>query len=309
MILVRCLINGTDKYYEGYGFLDDKKGFYTFRVKGNGSTESGIEKPVILNGIHGDFVQHAVENLDINLFRFPELFIEPVSVENVKEEYIKFIGPSFHPIIALSYEIKDELSIDLVSNLAINLLENDLTNDRELITYICEYLWEVVNNNPKLEYKEYYKSLIIQEYVQAQNLVQITFLEDSNLEIYERQPSKIKFPKEKVNDFVWAMNFIKANKRDGVEREAHNGPNDYHIHYVVVRGGRAKRTNKMLTFQPDIVPNILYWQEHNEEAIEESLPNGEKKKKKIYESCCECLKAINKENFRKPDNQSQVYYP
>lgn len=301
-------------YCEGYELFTNRRGFYLFRLKVNRSFDVIIDEPVILNGIQSDFVEPTINNLDkkVKSQRLRAVFsYTPFDKNKHSEEtFIRFLGPSFHPIIALAYEMQDDLRIDIITNLAINLLDKEINNDRNLIIYICEYLWELVNSNFHFEYTEYYRSIIIQEYAQAQTLYLIMALDECNLEVYEQYDSRVRYPNKKVNDTLWAMNYLSANKRDGVHREAHNGPQDYHIHYLVIVKDEPKRTNKLLTFDRDKETNELFWENHSEGGLNVDLPTPERKRKKIYEKCYGCLDKVKKKHFRKPSvGEAKIYYP
>ncbi|MDA1531112.1 hypothetical protein [Bacillus cereus] len=314
MEIVRQFRVNDITYCEGYERFADRKGFYLFRLKVNHSFNRVIDEPVLQNGIEGDFVKATINDLDrkVVLQRFRAIFRDTPFDKNKhsEETFIRFLGPSFHPIIALAYELQDDLRVDIITNLAINLLEKEINNDRNLIVYICEYLWELVNSNYHFEYTEYYNSVIIQEYAQAQTLNMIMAFEEFNLEVYEQYPPQFRYPNKKVHNKLWAMNYLSANKRDGVLRETHNGPHDYHIHYLVKVKDEPKRTNKLLTFDREKETNELYWENHNEGGINVELPKPERKRKKIYEKCYNCLVKIKKEHFRKPSKEEAIiYYP
>ncbi|MFN6792715.1 hypothetical protein [Bacillus sp. TD11] len=313
MHIVRHFRANDRIYCEGYESFTIGKGFYLFRLEVNESFSRVIDVPVLQSGIQNDFVKATINELDEKVrSRRLQAAINYISFDKNKhseETFIRFLGLNFHPIVALAYELQGDLRIDIITNMAINLLEKEINNDRNLITSICEYLWELVNSNLDFEYKEYYRANIIQEYVQAQTLDTVIALDEYNLEIYKEYPQEVRYPNKKVDDTLWTLSYIKVNKDDGLKRETHNGSNDYHIHYLTLVKGKPERTNKLLTFDSRKDSDELFWENHGKKYIETGLPTQEKKKKQIYDKCYKCLLKIGKQHFRKPSNDAQVYYP
>ena len=87
----------------------------------------------------------------------------------------------------------------------------------------------------------------------------------------------------------------------------------YHIHYVVMKDKKQKRTNIVFTFDPseisDSQPHVLHWEHHGSGLSKEPEQFGVRRRNAIYDTSCGFLSKLPKHEFKVPGSKSKVFWP
>jgi len=96
---------------------------------------------------------------------------------------------------------------------------------------------------------------------------------------------------------------------EGLVKENHGM--GYHIHYVMMKSKKQKRTNVVFTFNPSEIPppqNTLYWEHHGSGLKCNPEKFGNRRRNAIYDTSCGFLSKISKKYFRAPVKTAHVLY-
>lgn len=130
---------------------------------------------------------------------------------------------------------------------------------------------------------------------------------DYNLELRNHQPYVVD---ENYSDLFYCLITLPKYGNEGLKGEDHG--HGYHIHYVLIKKSKQKRTDILLTFNPNETTakeHTLYWEPHGAGISSHPDRFGKRRRVAIYDSSCSFLDKVSKSNFKRPGRGSESLWP
>lgn len=138
-------------------------------------------------------------------------------------------------------------------------------------------------------------------------LISLTYGIDYNLELRRKQ---LYVTKENYGLIFHCLVSLPRHGDEGLKGENHG--HGYHLHYVVIKKSKQKRTDVLLTFDPNETKpdnHTLYWETHGGGISRHPDKFGKRRRLAIYSSSCTFLSKVKKSDFKRPGSNSEVLWP
>ncbi|WP_176542918.1 KAP family P-loop NTPase fold protein [Priestia megaterium] len=299
-------------FLSGFTINEESKEFYVWSVKTNKSVDN-LEDVKIIDYTHRRDTHKKIEVLKRNFqdsltaTRLNILFMDESKEQINYDPYIKIFDSSYHPLIAMAYEIEDLLEVKVIEKLARTLSSEIPMNEKNTLILIGQILLEILDKETTTSaLTKKYKDEILNEIYISTHLLDLISTNKFNIEVYsnhhKNNPSYD--VKSKENPF---FNSLSVKSEDDDNEFKKNLKENVYFYYLEKQEGRIIRSDKVLTFDPYGEEDTLYYERNENSRKDIDLPQNRETKEQVHTICCKIMNEIGRKKFLKPTYKANIY--